>query len=53
MNMIQQFQQFAKSMTPAGAKAKVKELLSNGQMSKEQFEELKSQAQNIMSMLGR
>lgn len=39
MQMIQQFQQFAKSMTPEGAKTQVEQLLQSGQMTQEQFKQ--------------
>ena len=44
--------EFMDDMTPAGAKAKVEQLLSSGQMSPQQFEQLKSQAKQIARNLG-
>lgn len=40
------------SMTPEGAKAKVEELISSGQMSQQQFTQLKSKAEQIAKSLG-
>lgn len=51
IQMIQQFAQFKKSMQGKNAQAIVQELLNNGQMSKEQFEQLKEQAQALQSIL--
>lgn len=51
IQMIQQFAQFKKSMQGKNAQAIVQELLNNGQMSKEQFEQLKEQAQVLQSIL--
>lgn len=52
MQMIQQFNQFKQSMAGKDPEAMVNELLRSGKMSQQQFEQLKSQAQSFMSLLG-
>ena len=52
MQMIQQFNQFRQSMQGKDPEAMVNELLRSGKMSQQQFEQLKSQAQSLMSLLG-
>lgn len=42
--MISKFRQFAAGMTPEGAKRQVEQMLSSGQMTQEQFQQLKQQA---------
>ena len=49
--LIQDFKQFSQSTSPAFAEQKVKELLSTGQMSQEQYNQLGKQAQQFMSIL--
>lgn len=49
--LIQDFKQFSQSTNPAFAEQKVKELLSTGKMSQEQYNQLGKQAQQFMSML--
>lgn len=49
-NMLQQFMMF-KSNFQGDPKAKVEELLSTGQMSQEQFQQLKTTAEQICSMI--
>lgn len=49
--MLAEFRRFAAGMTPQQAQAKVEELLQSGQMSQEQFETLKKQAQDFMALL--
>lgn len=51
MQMIAQFRQFAKSMTPQKAQRQIEKMLTSGQMSQEQFESLKQQAQSFMQLL--
>lgn len=41
MQMIAQFRQFAKSMTPQKAQQQIEKMLTSGQMSQAQFESLK------------
>ena len=52
MQMISQFNQFKQSMQGKDPEAMVNELLRTGKMSPQQFEQLKSQAQSFMSLLG-
>lgn len=49
--MISEFRKFAQNVTPEKAEAEIAKLLSSGQMTKEQFEELKSNAQWFMQFL--
>lgn len=49
--MISKFRQFAAGMTPKGAKQQVEQMLSSGQISKEQFEQYKQQANEFMKFL--
>ena len=51
MQMIAQFRQFAKSMTPQKAQQQIEKMLTSGQMSPTQFESLKQQAQSFMQLL--
>lgn len=51
MQMIAQFRQFAKSMTPQTAQQQIEKMLTSGQMSQTQFESLKQQAQSFMQLL--
>lgn len=50
-NLIQKFAEFKKSMEGKDAEKIVKEMLSDGRMTKEQFESFKSQAQSLISIL--
>ena len=49
--MITQFNQFKKMMKGKNPQAMVNALLQSGQMSREQFETLSQQANNLMSIL--
>lgn len=49
--MIQQFAQFKKLMQGRNPQAIVEHLLKTGQMSQEQYEQLKTQAEALMSIL--
>lgn len=49
--MISEFRKFAQNVTPEKAEAEIAKLLSSGKMTKEQFEELKSNAQWFMQFL--
>ena len=51
LQMLAEFRRFASGITPQQAQAKVEELLQSGQMSQEQFESLKKQAQDFMEFL--
>lgn len=47
--MLNAFNSFRQNLTPEMAEQKVVEMLNNGQMSKEQFENLKNMAQYFMN----
>ncbi len=49
--MISKFRQFAAGMTPEKAKQQVEQMLSSGQISQEQFQQLKQQANELMQFL--
>ncbi len=51
MQMMAQFAEFKKMMTGKNPEAIVKQMLANGQMSNEQFEELKQQASMMQAFL--
>lgn len=51
MQMVSEFRKFAANMTPERAEQEVNKLLSTGQLSKQQFEELKQQAKSFMQFL--
>lgn len=51
LQMVAEFRKFAANMTPERAEQEVNKLLSSGQMSKQQFEELKTQAKSFMQFL--
>ena len=51
LQMISEFRKFAQGITPQGAKAEVEKLLQSGQMSQQQFEQLKNQAENFVNFL--
>ena len=51
LQMISEFRKFAQGITPQGAKAEVEKLLHSGQMSQQQFEQLKNQAENFVNFL--
>lgn len=48
VQMMQRFQEFARSMTPQGAKAQVEQLLQSGQMTQEQFQQLSQIAKQFV-----
>lgn len=48
MTMLAEFRQFMALISPQRAEQEVKQLLASGQMSAQQFEELKQQAQTLM-----
>ena len=52
LQLIRQFQEFSKSMTPQKAEQIIKQKLQNGEISQQQFESLKSQAIEMSKMLG-
>lgn len=49
MNMVQRFNQF-RQMFQGDPQQQVQQLLNSGQMTQQQFEQLKGQAQQIMQM---
>ena len=51
MGLVSQFRQFAQNVTPEKAEAEIARLLSSGQMSREQFQELKENAKFILNFL--
>lgn len=51
MGLVTQFRQFAQNVTPEKAEAEIARLLSSGQMSQEQFQELKANAEFIINFL--
>lgn len=50
--IMQQFQQFTKGMTPQQAQQIIMQKINSGEISKEQFEAAKQQAQNFANMFG-
>lgn len=50
-NLLQRFAEFKRSMTGKDPEAMVREMLSSGKMSQEEFNRLKSQAQSLMTIL--
>ena len=48
LQMIAEFKRFASGITPQQAEQEVNRLLQSGQMSKDQFEQLKQQAKSFM-----
>ena len=50
-NLIQKFAQFKRDMVGKDPEAIVKQMLSDGRMSQEQFEKLKKQASSLMTIL--
>lgn len=53
MQIMQQFQQFAKGMTPQGAKAQVEQMLQSGKISQAQLNQAMEMAKGIKSMFGK
>lgn len=51
-HMLQEFRKFASGMTPEKAQQQVQQLLSSGEMSQQQFQELQRQAKEFMQFLG-
>lgn len=49
---FQQFQQFAKNMSPEEAKKMIEQKLQSGEISRQQFESAKQQAQQFAQMFG-
>lgn len=51
ITMIAEFRKFAQGMTPEKAQQQVQQLLSSGQMTQEQFQQLQAQAKEFMQFL--
>ena len=51
MGLVSQFRQFAQNVTPEKAEAEIARLLTSGQMTREQFQELKDNAKFILNFL--
>ena len=49
--MIAEFRKFAQNMTPEKAQQQVQQLLSSGQMTQEQFQQLQAQAKEFIQFL--
>ncbi len=52
MEMLSEFRKFAQGMTPQKAQQQIQQMLSSGQMSQQQFQQLQSQAKDFMQFLG-
>jgi len=50
-NLVQRFAQFKREMAGKDPEQIVKQMLADGRMSPDQFENLKRQAQNLMTIL--
>ena len=50
-NILQRFAEFKRSMQGKDPEAIVKQMLADGRMTQQQFEQLKSQASNFMTLL--
>lgn len=51
--MLAEFRKFAAGMTPQKAQQQVEQMLANGTMSQEQFQQLQQQAKDFMALLGK
>lgn len=49
--MIAEFRKFAAGMTPQRAQQQIREMLANGRMSQDQFQQLQRQAQEFARFL--
>jgi hypothetical protein len=49
--MISEFRKFAAGMTPQNAKQQIEQLLSSGQMTQDQFQQLQKQAKDFIQFL--
>ena len=50
--LLQRFQEFAKGITPQEAERRINDLLSSGQMSRQQFNRLVNQAKRFINFFG-
>jgi len=51
MGLVSQFRRFAQTVTPEKAQAEIARLLTSGEMTQDQFQELKENARFIMRFL--
>ena len=51
IQMVAEFRKFAQSMTPQKAEQQIKQMLSDGRLSNEQFQILQEQAKQFMQFL--
>ena len=51
MGLVTQFRKFAQNVTPEKAEAEIAKLLTSGEMTREQFQELKENAKFILKFL--
>lgn len=51
MQMIAAFANFKRSITPHGARQRIEQLLQSGEMTQEQFKQLKEQAASLRGIL--
>ena len=51
LQMLSEFKRFASMTNPQNAKAEVERLMQSGQMSQQQFEQLKQQAESFAKFL--
>ena len=51
LGLITEFRKFSQAMTPEKAQAEIARLLSSGEMSQQQFQELRENAKFIMQFL--
>lgn len=49
--MLAEFKKFASGITPEGAKQQVEQMLASGQMTQEQLQQLKAQAEQFSQLL--
>lgn len=52
LQVLQQFQQFAKGMTPQQAQSLIMQKLNSGEISRQQFDNAKQQAQQFANLFG-
>lgn len=52
LTMLAEFKKFAQGMTPQRAQQQVQQMLTSGQMTQEQFQQLQDQAKDFMQMFG-
>lgn len=51
LQMVAEFRKFAHGMTPQKAEQQIKQMLSDGRLSSEQFQSLQEQAKQFMQFL--